>query len=108
MRIKSVRIKNFRVFCDETIHFDPYTCLVGANGAGKSTILTALNLFFRETAETATNLLELQREDFHGGNTAQPVEITLTFTDLPEQTQEEFADYYRQNELIISAVAIFE
>jgi predicted ATP-dependent endonuclease of OLD family len=96
MRIKSVRIKNFRVFHDETIHFDPYACLVGANGAGKSTILTALNLFFRETTETATNLLELQREDFHGGNIAQPVEITVTFIDLPEPAQQEFSDYYRQ------------
>src|SRR5262245_12156597 len=108
MRIKSVRIKHFRVFHDETIHFDSYTCLVGPNGAGKSTVLAALNFFFRESTETSTSLLELHREDFHGGDTSIPIEITVTFTDLTEQAQKDLADYYRQDELIVSVVATFD
>lgn len=35
MKLSKLRIENFRSFKDETIHFDDYTCLVGANGAGK-------------------------------------------------------------------------
>lgn len=46
MFIKSIRIKNLRAYEDETIEFAPYTGLIGANGAGKSTILCALNIFF--------------------------------------------------------------
>jgi putative ATP-dependent endonuclease of OLD family len=46
MRIDSLRIQNFRAFKDQTISVGPYTCLVGPNGGGKSTVLTALNLIF--------------------------------------------------------------
>ncbi len=41
MKIKSVRIQNFRGFEDETISFGDHTCMVGLNGAGKSTVLAA-------------------------------------------------------------------
>ncbi len=56
MKIKSVRIQNLRSIKDQTIGLSDYTCLVGANGAGKSTILCALNIFFRETENSATSL----------------------------------------------------
>jgi putative ATP-dependent endonuclease of the OLD family len=108
MRIKSVQIQNFRTFEDETINLDSYTCLVGPNGSGKSTVLTALNIFFRESAGSSTNLLELQKEDFHGGNTLRPITITLTFMDLSEDAQKDFSDYFRQNQLVVSAVASFD
>ena len=36
MKLSKLRIENFRSFKDETIDFDYYTCLVGANGTGKS------------------------------------------------------------------------
>ncbi|QGN53456.1 AAA family ATPase [Novosphingobium sp. Gsoil 351] len=68
MFIKSIRIENLRAYEDETIEFAPYTGLIGANGAGKSTILCALNIFFRETESASTNLSNLDREDFHRGN----------------------------------------
>lgn len=108
MRIKSVRIQNLRAFRDETILPDSYTPLVGPNGSGKSTVLCALNIFFRETVESPLNLQELQEEDFHGGDTSRPIEITVTFSDLGEEAQKDFADYYRQNELSVSAIARFD
>jgi len=82
MKIKSLRIKNFRSFADVTIPFNDYTCLVGPNGVGKSTVLYALNVFFRETANSSTDLTQLSAEDFHQKDTADPIEITITFTDL--------------------------
>ena len=63
MKIKEIRIKNFRIFQDATIPFDDYTSLVGPNGAGKSTVLYALNIFFRENGGSATSLSELDAED---------------------------------------------
>ncbi len=105
MKIKSVRIQNLRSFLDETIFFNDYTCLAGANGAGKSTVLCALNIFFRETAHSATDLTCLQEEDFHKRNTTEPVRITVTFNDLSDEAQVDFADYFRQGELVVTAEA---
>lgn len=108
MFIHPIRIKNLRAYSDETVEFAPYTCMVGANGAGKSTILCALNIFFRETENSSTNLSNLEKEDFHAGNTEDPIEITITFKELPADAQQDFSGYYRQDALIVTAKAIFD
>ncbi|NMX24573.1 ATP-binding protein [Streptococcus sanguinis] len=47
MRLKQIKIKNFRGYKDETIvDFDNLTAFIGKNDAGKSTILEALEIFF--------------------------------------------------------------
>lgn len=107
MKISSLRIRNFRSFADVTIPFNDYNCLVGPNGAGKSTVLCALNVFFRETENVSTDLGMLSAEDFHHQNTSEPIEITITFTDLNDDAQTDFADYYRQGRLVVSAIATF-
>ena len=60
MRLKAIKIKNFRSYVDEvTITIDDLTAIVGKNDAGKSTILEALEVFFNndlikiETADAA-------------------------------------------------------
>ena len=108
MKIESVRIESFRSFEDATIPFNDYACLVGPNGAGKSTILTALNVFFRESENIPTDLSQLDREDFHRKKTDCPIKITVTFTDLNQEAQEDFADYVRQGQLVVSAVATYD
>lgn len=105
MRLASIHIQNFRAFADETIHFNDYTCLVGPNGGGKSTVLMALNVFFRETSQSKTSLIQLDTEDFHHRNTNDPVIITVTFDTLSTAAQEDFREYFRQGKLIISAKA---
>jgi len=96
-----IRGKNFGAFADENINLNDYTCLVGPNGGGKSTVLYALNIFFQE--RTA-----LTGEDFHQKHTDSPIEITLTFTDLADQQQKDFGHYVRQGQLVVSAVATFD
>ena len=108
MKLGSVRIQNLRSFSDATIPLNDYTCLVGPNGSGKSTVLCALNVFFREFDNVATDLSQLDREDFHQKNTDEPIRITITFTDLSAEAQEDFADYFRQGQLVVSAVATFD
>lgn len=107
MKIKSVHIVNFRSFHDCTVHLDNYTALVGANGSGKSTVLCALNIFFRDQESSATNVTDLDTEDFHNRNTEIPVEITVTFDALSEAAKADFSDYVRQDLLIVTSKAIF-
>jgi putative ATP-dependent endonuclease of OLD family len=101
-------MKNFRSFKDCEVEFGNFTSLVGANGAGKSTVLYALNIFFRETDGSPTNVSELDEEDFHNRNVEEPIEITVTFDDLSEQALEVFSDYARQGILVITAKATFD
>jgi len=108
MKIKSIGIKNLRSFKDEAIELDDYTCLVGPNGSGKSTVLCALNIFFRESEGYSIDLNCLCQEDFHCKVTEDPIIITVTFIDLSEEAQKDFADYYRQGQLIVSAIATFD
>ena len=108
MKIASVRIENFRSFKDETVPLNDYSCLVGPNGAGKSTVLTALNVFFRESENLQTDLNSLGEEDFHCRDISQPLMITVTFRDLNDAAKEDFSDYVRHDQLIVSAVAEFD
>jgi|GEM_PF-2350408 len=48
MKIKKLRIENFRSFSDQEFALNRYACFVGSNGASKSTVLCALNVFFKE------------------------------------------------------------
>jgi len=105
MKLRELRIQNFRSFDDETIRFDNYTCFVGPNGGGKSNILTALNVFFRNTSSSATDVVNLTEEDFHLKNVATPIRITLTFKDLSDEAAEDLKAYYRQGKLIVTASA---
>lgn len=108
MKIEAVRIQNFRSFRDETFFFDDYTSLVGANGCGKSTVLSALNVFFRDSENSTTDVVNLSSEDFHQKKTDDPVKITVTFVDLNAEAREDFKDYFRHGKLIISAVAEYD
>lgn len=51
LRIKHIRIKNFRSIIDLDIDVEMMNIFVGLNDAGKSNILKALNLFFNNETE---------------------------------------------------------
>ncbi|MBC3767385.1 AAA family ATPase [Neptunicella marina] len=108
MRIESIRIENFRSFKDETINLDNYNCLVGANGAGKSTVLNALNLFFRQYKDASTDLSKLSENDFHHKDTKSEIKVTVTFCDLSDEAKEALSAYVRQDKLIVTSIATFD
>ena len=108
MKIKTIRLENFRSFEDDTIILNRYSCFVGPNGAGKSTVLTALNVFFQERAAAATDIRKLTSEDYFKKRTNDPVRITVTFDELSPEAQTELSDYVRQNELVVTAEADFD
>jgi len=108
MRIKTVRIRNFRSIEDQTLEPQDYTCFVGANGSGKSNFLHALNVFFGESGIPGLNTQSLSQEDFHSKNTSVPVEITVTFGDLSPEAKTDLAHYVRHDQLVVSVEARFD
>lgn len=107
MKIKTMKIENYRCFQDDIFSMNRYSCFVGPNGSGKSSILNALNVFFREQASTTTDMSKLNEEDYFYKDTSTPIRITITFDDLSETAQTELADYVRQNELVVTVEAVF-
>ena len=107
MKIKTLRIENFRSFKDQMVNLNRYSCFVGPNGAGKSTVLCALNVFFKEQ-DSATDTSKLCDEDYFVRKTDKPIRITVTFDGLSENAKTELADYVRQGELVVTAEAIFD
>ena len=54
MLIQKIRVKNYRSIKDETLHLDRITALVGRNGAGNSSFLRALEMFYNSSARVIT------------------------------------------------------
>jgi len=108
VKLKTVQIVNFRRFSNVTIPISDYTCFVGENGVGKSTVLAALNVFFCENIHSSTDTSRLSAEDFHQRQTQTPIEITVTFSDLTNEAKEALSDYVRNDELKITAQATYD
>lgn len=83
MRLKSVKLKNFRGYRNETVvEFNNLTAFVGQNDAGKSSILEALEIFFNN------KIVKIEKDDLNVDAAAageNKIEITCVFTELPAQ-----------------------
>jgi predicted ATP-dependent endonuclease of OLD family len=99
MILKSAHIVNFRSLRDVTVSFGKQTAILGGNGAGKSTILKAIDRFYGPS--TTVNV-----DDFFGKDVESPIEIGLTFTDFSKPEQESFASRIVGNEM--SVVRVFD
>lgn len=97
MQLVDARIRNFRSLRDVAVEFGAHTALIGGNGAGKSSILKAIERFY-STAR------QLDADDFFGRDQSQPVEIELTFGDLTEQELEIFESRVRGGQLVVTRV----
>ena len=85
MKIKKLKLKNFRGFCDEIeVDFDNLTAFVGKNDVGKSTILEALDIFFND----GKGAVKLDKNDISipaGTNVSSEISISVCFDELPER-----------------------
>jgi putative ATP-dependent endonuclease of OLD family len=78
MRLKAIKIKNFRSYIHEvTIEICSLTAIVGKNDSGKSTILEALEIFFNN------ELVKIESADAAHGGDCREVTISCVFDDLP-------------------------
>ena len=89
MRIQRVRIENYRSIRNLELNFDDVTVLLGANGAGKSSILYALDWFF--------NGGELEAEDLAYGKDECTVSVEVIFNDLTQKDREVLEKYGRRD-----------
>jgi predicted ATP-dependent endonuclease of OLD family/succinate dehydrogenase flavin-adding protein (antitoxin of CptAB toxin-antitoxin module) len=84
MKIKTVRVENFRAYKNETtFELNDLNVIVGKNDIGKSTILEALDIFFNENKGT----IKIDKDDVNKkckaeGNTE--TKISVVFEELPE------------------------
>lgn len=104
MKLKSVALKNFRCFTNEVIEFDDYTALVGANNAGKSAIIAAIDIFFRSTPKS----IPISADDFFKRFLDRDLEIQLTFSELSDDAQQDFEHYARGGELTFFIKSSFQ
>lgn len=97
MILKRAHIKNFRSLRDVTVSFERQTAILGGNGAGKSTILKALEKFYGASGSASL-------DDFFGKNTDEPIEIALTFTELSDAERDIFDSRIINHELNVLRV----
>jgi putative ATP-dependent endonuclease of OLD family len=91
MRIRELRIKNFRKIKALTVVLPPgLTVLVGANNAGKSTVMDSLRLMLFPSREF--DALRLTEDDFRLQENKEPIEITYIFTDLTVSDEARFLE----------------
>ena len=77
MKLRGLRIHNFRSIIDADIEVHDYTMIVGANNAGKSNLLAALRAFYED--------IKWSNEDFPKTASADEeawVELTYELTDI--------------------------
>ena len=83
MKLKYVRIKNYRSCKDVCIELKGLHALVGANGSGKSSVLRALDFLFNPANG------KIDEESFWNGETTRKIWIEALFENL---TPEELGD----------------
>jgi putative ATP-dependent endonuclease of OLD family len=86
MKLSSIRIRRYRCILDLTLQVGSLTGLIGMNGSGKSAILRALAAFYGQGEP-------IQPEDWYGADTAQEIEVALTFADLADDERESLSHY---------------
>ncbi len=97
MQLERARIKNFRSLRDVEVAFGAHTALIGGNGAGKSSILKAIEKFY-STSKTC------DADDYFGRDQSSAIEIELTFHQLSDQEAAAFADRVRDGRLVVTRI----
>ena len=92
MRMKSLRLTNFRGYRDFYVEFSDLTAFIGKNDAGKSTVLEALDIFFNE----GDGSVKFEKGDVNCAAMAEDAdacaEIAVCFEDLPPRVKLDSAE----------------
>jgi putative ATP-dependent endonuclease of OLD family len=101
MIIKSIEVKNFRSIRESRLDCDSLTAILGRNGAGKSSFLKAIDIFY----DIASPITE---EDFFDRDIHANIEIRLSYGDLRDDEKQEFKTYVTGDSLIVTKRISFE
>lgn len=91
MKLSYVHIENFRSCHDVELNIGNMHALVGANNAGKSTVLRALDFLFNPSAKSLTE------ETFWNKETKLEIRVEARFTELRENENEILKPYLLDN-----------
>ncbi|HOP08518.1 MAG TPA: AAA family ATPase [candidate division Zixibacteria bacterium] len=103
MKLSQVSIHNFRGIIDASMRFQSYALLVGANNAGKSTIIDCIRAFYEKDG------FKFKKEDdfpFKGA-TNQESWVELTFS-LNDQEYDSLKDEYKSAEKSLKVRKYFQ
>lgn len=89
MRLTYLHISNFRSCRDVTLEIGGMHALVGANNAGKSSVLRALEFFFNPSTKS------LNEESFWNKDTSLEIMVEAIFSDLTDKEIEELSTYLK-------------
>ncbi|MCU1471020.1 MAG: hypothetical protein JWQ39_2169 [Glaciihabitans sp.] len=102
MRISQVVVENYRSLKRVEIAVDKYTAFVGANGAGKSSVLYALQWFYDGGALEADDVCAYSPptddqtvDESAEAVAARTVSVTVTFSDLTAPDRSRLREYGR-------------
>lgn len=98
MKVTKVILENFRSYRERTeIDLDNFTCIIGKNDAGKSTILEALDIFFKG------DVIKIDEHDANKGGNPKNVLIGVCFSNLPTSVVlDSNADTTLQDEFLLN------
>jgi putative ATP-dependent endonuclease of the OLD family len=85
MRMRELLIQNFRCLETLAMPLDDLTVLIGANGAGKSSVLRALDWFFNEGS--------LDLEDIYCGEIDRVISVAVLFDELDGADKDSFGPF---------------
>jgi len=97
MKLKCIKLRNFRCFNTEVIvDFNDLTAFIGANDAGKSTIMELLDIFFNDGMP--------DKHDACKSGVVTDVAIVAVFSDLPDRLiLDQVAETTLQDEYLLNA-----
>lgn len=82
MKLTQLRIRNFRSCRDVSLEIGNMHALVGANNAGKSTVLRALDFLFNPSIKS------LNEESFWNKDTTTEIRVEAVFSELTDNEKE--------------------
>lgn len=92
MKLTRLHIKNFRSCRDVSLEIGNMHALVGANNAGKSSVLRALDFLFNPSAKT------LNEESFWNKDTGLEIRVEAIFSELTNKEKETLGAYLNTDE----------
>lgn len=91
MRLRELKIRNFRKIEEVVVSFPPGLCvIIGENNAGKTAIIDALRLMLVPSRDF--DALRLNEDDFRIGTDYAPIEISCSFSDPKEEDEVHFQE----------------